>query len=262
MRFVKFLKRVKRIHFIVEAEEIYGDVRNNIKTTKKELRFFSKADRYLIPTIMLNNKINKQSKPYSICHGIYKVESKCTEKFNDGKIHCVYAGTFERTKGGAQMAVQAALHLTKKYYIHILGFGNKHDEEELKKLIDDVNKKTQCVVTYEGSKSGKEYTSFLQKCDIGLSTQTSVGEYNDSSFPSKILSYLSNGLSVVSISIPVVVTSAVRDCISLYEKPNPLEIANAIMRVNNDSMEKGYRTIQKLDAEFRDSITHLLDFAK
>jgi hypothetical protein len=49
---------------------------------------------------------------------------------------------------------------------------------------------------------GKEYNNFLHSCTYGLILQDPYLEYNYSSFPSKMLSYLSNGLTVISPDLP------------------------------------------------------------
>ncbi len=59
--------------------------------------------------------------------------------------------------------------------------------------------KTKCKITYDGAFYVKKYYEFLQKCHIGLSTQNPYEPFNNSSFPSKVLVYMANGLRVVSV---------------------------------------------------------------
>src|SRR5690606_35053088 len=106
-------------------------------------------------------------------------------------------------------SVLAMNYLPNKYRLHILGFGNNSDIEELKKLINYVNKEKgyECC-RYYGSLDGEKYSEFLLDCDIGLNPQKE-GEYMDFAFPSKILSYLAHGLEVVSTRIKSVEQSKV-----------------------------------------------------
>lgn len=262
MNFIKLLKKIKKFHFILEAEEIYGDVKNNKRIAKKELRFFKSADRYLFPTELMNKRIDNNLKPYIICHGVYSLEQILTEKFNDGRLHCVYAGTFDHNKGGAQMAVKTALFLNSNYHLHILGFGGSEDTNNLISLIKDTQLKTKCCISFEGKKTGSEYIKFLQQCHVGLSTQTSIGDYNDSSFPSKVLSYLSNGLAVVSIKIPVVVTSAIADCVEMYDSNDPKSVATAIINAGINKVGLGRDRIIQLDKEIKPHLNDLLIFER
>lgn len=204
MNIIKWLKKIKQFKLILEVEEIYADVLEDKKLREKETSFTQIADGYIFPTELLNKEINKENKPYCIIYGTYKVEEERKEKFNDNKIHIVYAGTFDPRKGGAIAAITTAEYLDERYFLHILGFGTELEIEEIKKQIKKISSKTKCRVMYEGLKSGEDYIEFIQKCDIGLSTQNPNTKFNSTSYPSKILSYMANGLRVVSIKIPVV----------------------------------------------------------
>ncbi len=253
---LSFLKRIKKFRLILEIEEIYSDVKGGIQKKKKELKFFQLADAYLFPTALLNGLVNVKNKPYVIIHGTYNIEKDYGEKFNDGRIHCVYAGTFDPRKGGVAAAV-AAQFLNEKYHVHIIGFGSKQDEKLLINQIDEISRNTKCKITFDGLKSGEEYIRFIQKCDIGLSTQNPDAAFNDTSFPSKILSYMANGLRVVSVRIPVVEQSAVGQYIYYYDEQKPEKIAEAIMKVDLNDDYDSRKTIKILDKEFKDNIRNL-----
>ena len=254
----KLIKR-KKLNVILEVEEIYGDVSNNQKLRQREMEFFKCANSYLFPTQLLDKAINKSGKPSVIIHGTYNVEKDYGEKFNDERIHCVYAGTFDPRKGGAAAAAEAAEYLDDRYQIHILGFGSEKDREVLIHQINDLQCKTRCKLTFEGLKSGAEYIRFIQKCDIGLSTQNPDAAFNNTSFPSKILSYMANGLRVVSIRIPAIECSAIGDYISYYDEQTPQKIAEAIMHVNMNDKNNSKEIIAELNKKFRKEINDLIN---
>lgn len=257
MRCLNFLKAIKKFKLILEVEEIYGDVGENIKTSKKELKFFKKADAFIFPTILLNEKININNKPYVIIHGTYNVEKQLSDKFDDGKIHCVYAGTFDPRKGGVLAAVATAEYLSNKYHMHIIGFGSEKDKKLLVQTIDEVSQKTECKITYDGLKSGEEYIKFIQSCHIGLSTQNPNAIFNDTSFPSKVLSYLANGLRVVSVKIKALETSGVNDLLCYYDEQKPEKIAKAIKAVDIAVPYDSRERIKELDRKFTEKIKNL-----
>lgn len=251
---IKLLKKLKKINLILEVEEIYADVIGNSKIRNKELEFFKIADAYIFPTVLLNDLINKSGKPFVVIHGTYQVEEDRKVSFNDDKIHVVYAGTFDPRKGGVQAAIKSANFLPNNYLVHILGFGNDKDVSAVKMLVEETKN-----VIFEGLLSGEEYIRFLQKCHIGLSTQNPEGVYNDTSFPCKILSYMANGLRVVSVRIPVIDTSAVGEAVYYYEKQTPEEITKAIMSINLNNDYDGKQIINLLDEIFTDDFGRLLE---
>ena len=114
-------------------------------------------------------------------------------------------------------------------------------------------------MTYDGLKSGEDYIRFLQSCDIGLSTQNPDAAFNATSFPSKVLSYLSNGLHVVSIRIPAIVTSAVGDLLSYYDEQTPEKIAAAIRSIRLSDPYDSRQRIRQLDIDFQNKLSVLLD---
>ena len=252
-------KRMKKV--ILEVEEVYTDVSQcKLSNHDKELSSINGySDCFLFPTSVLNNLINSTKKPYSIIHGVYCSEPRTSNRFNDGRVHIVYAGTFDRNKGGAFIAIEAAYRLTDNYHLHILGFG---DDEDTKKVIEEVkkaNKNAKCIVTYEGIKIGEEFNGFLQKCHIGLSSQNKKGAFNDTSFPSKILTYLSNGLKVVSVRIPVVEYSKVSNLITFYDEQKAESIANAIISISESDFSRNYsEELLSLEKNFTKELQNLL----
>ena len=250
MSLVKRLKKLKGFKLIIEAEEIYGDVIGDEKTSQKEYDFFKIADGFIFPTELLSEKVNTEKKPAVIIYGTYHIEKEMPKLFSDGKIHCVYAGTLDPRKGGAIASAESALFLNENYHIHILGFGNEKEKAEMLNTIDTISKKSKAKITYDGLLSGEEYIKFIQCCDIGLSTQNPNGKYNDTSFPSKILSYMANGLRVVSIRIPAIEKSAVGKFMYYYDEQTPENIAKAIKSIDFSEEYDSRKTIGVLDKAF------------
>lgn len=259
MRCVYFAKKLKKFKLILEVEEFYNDVHLKSKVSKRfEEKFIACADKYIFPTLLLNEKFNASNKPHIIIHGTYQVEEKRNVSFNDNKIHIVYAGTLDRIKGGAGTAVSITEYLSENYVVHILGFGSETEIEEIKKLIDEINEKSKANVVYEGVFSGKEYIEFLQKCHIGMSTQNPDADFNATSFPSKILSYMANGLRVVTVKIPAIESSDVGNELYYYENQSPECIAEIIKKIDFNDNYDSRKIIEKLDEKFTEELSNLL----
>ena len=258
MKVVKRLKRITKCELIIEAEELYSDVHENEGLRKKEINYLKLADKYIVITELLNKEINSDNKPKTILHGNYKEVSKCSDKFCDGKIHVVYAGTFNPIKGGATSAIGAAEFLDENYVLHILGGGSKAEVENVVRKIEKISLVTKCKIVYDGFIKGKEFDKFIQSCHIGLSTQQPNGKYNASSFPSKVLMYMSNGLPVVSVRIPAIESSNVGEYVYYYNEATPQSIAKAIRAVPSNQSSLIYARLKELDLNFKNELTELL----
>ncbi|RHT00721.1 hypothetical protein DW895_01715 [Firmicutes bacterium AM41-11] len=231
LKLIELLKQKIGCKIVLEVEEIYADVTNDKDLKLRELKAFENCDGFIISVEELYQAL-KIKKPYIVINGTYKPESLREVSFDDTKIHCIYAGTFDQTKGGALAAVKAAEFLPKEYHVHILGFGTEKQVENIKNEINKVQNKVNCILTYDGLKSGDEYIEFLQKCHIGLCTQIPDAKYVQTSFPSKILVYLANGLRVLSVYIPAIANSKVGNLLYYYNDQNPQVIAQAIRNID------------------------------
>ena len=124
----------------------------------------------------------------------------------------------------------------------------------MKKHILEIDEKSKAHVSYDGLLSGEEYIRFIQSCDIGLSTQNPDAAFNATSFPSKILSYLSNGLRVVSIRIPAIEGSDVGDKLFYYDEQTPKQIADAILSVDMAQAYDSRSDIVDLSNKFQNEL--------
>lgn len=231
LKLIELLKQKIGCKIVLEVEEIYADVTNDKDLKLRELKAFENCDGFIISVEELYQALEIE-KPYIVINGTYEPEPLREVSFNDTKIHCIYAGTFDQTKGGALAAVKAAEFLPKEYHVHILGFGTEKQVENIKNEINKVQNKVNCILTYDGLKSGDEYIEFLQKCHIGLCTQIPDAKYVQTSFPSKILVYLANGLRVLSVYIPAIANSKVGNLLYYYNDQNPQVIAQAIRNID------------------------------
>jgi glycosyltransferase involved in cell wall biosynthesis len=255
---VKLAKKLKGFKLILEIEEIYADVHGKRGAHKKEYNFFKLADAYLLATELLNEKINIENKPYAVIYGTYNVEKQRKVSFEDDKTHIVYAGTFDPRKGGAAAAAAAA-YLNSDYHIHIIGFGSEKDKKYLLDTIEDASKKSNCMVTYDGLLSGNDYLNFLQKCQIGMSTQIPDAKFNDTSFPSKVLSYMANGLRVISVRMKSLEVAKIGKSLYYYEENTPQAIAQAIRSVDFNDDYDGRKVVEKLHYEFINNLDSLIN---
>lgn len=257
---IKRLKFLKKLKIFMICEELYTVVseQKRLPSVEKEIQYLSGFDAYLFPTKELNNIVNINNKPNIILPGVFVKEKEYNKKFNDSKIHIVYAGTFAKNKGAA-LSVKAGKFLSQKYILHILGFGSEEDTKNIIDLIDKTNKISKAEIKYEGILKGDKFVSFLQKCQIGLAPQTFNEKYNNTSFPSKILKYMANGLRVVTVKLPVIENSVIGKYMNYYEDNDPEKIAETIMNIDMNTDYDGFEIISSLNKKAIKELNNLLN---
>jgi len=240
MWIMKYLKKRKKAYVIEEVEEIYGEIFQNKKLAEKEKRSLQIADAYIYPTMLLDRIVNSGKKPSLVVHGAYvnteynrqAQEGRVTENdeaiFENGKYHIGYTGILDPQKGCLSI-IKAAEYLSKDYHVHILGFGSENDVNLLNDCIIETSKKTKCTITFDGIRRGAAYEHYLSKLDIGICPVDSQKDFILTQFPSKVISYMVNGLPVLCSDIETVKTSDVAEAVRFYSGDNPQDIAKAIV---------------------------------
>lgn len=253
---VRIAKFFRRLEIILEVEEIYGDVTYvNSTFNNWEKKLLAIADYFLYSTDLLKGKLDN-SKNGIVIYGAYDVKEKLAEPVADNKIHLVYAGIIDNEKRGAFNALEASRLLNENYMLHIIGFG---EVKVLCESIEEINKTNKCKVVYDGLMHGDDYIKYCQSCHVGLSTQNIDGAFLESSFPSKILSYLAMGLPVVSGRINCVELSSIKELVAFYDDGTPQSIAEAIMSIDICKLKDSRKKIRELDERFVKDIGNLLE---
>ena len=253
--------KLKKINLVLEVEELFyelGGFEHDAWRTKTEKKLIESATAYIFASNQLEKKCNYLGKPYVIANGKYSVPEVHACPLEDGKIHLVYAGLIEDGKV-AFRAIRIARYLPENYMIHIIGYGKATDIDKLVQDIKRINEVSCCKVVFDGTKRGKEYEEYLQKCSIGLCPLVSDVRFQLACFPSKILSYLSNGLCVVTTQNEVIESSPYKDYITLSENETPEAFAEAILSMKGvDATSNPRRLIEKMDKQFCEEINQLI----
>lgn len=260
MRCVSLAKKLRGFRLLLEAEEIYNDVFERSPSSRRtEMKYLQKcADMYLFPTDVLARKINIDSKPQAIVYGAYEFDGGAAKRrVSDGKIRVAYTGSFDPNKGGLSNALGAARFLDSRYSLNILGTDTPDRVETLKRYISEHSGKDSCEIRYDGVKKGKDYTDWLRGCDIGLSTQNPEASFNETSFPSKVISYLSCNLRVVAYPIQVLAESELNEALFFYRENTPQAIADAVKDIDFSLPYDGESLIARLDASFQSQLKNL-----
>lgn len=246
-----WLKRIVGFKLIGEIEEIYQDVhQQSAYTSAAEYKFHTICDKFVFPNVLLNPICNPLDKPFLVVHGLYCTVSDMGVRFDDNDVHALYSGTFDPVKGGAQVAIEMTKFLPENYHVHISGFGSEELITELKILAQSVEVKSKAKLTFHGFISREELNELMQKCHVGLCTQPPHTKLNATSFPSKILNYMANGLVVLCGKNEAITQSAVGDIVAYYESDDLSEIAAAVVAAAKIDGGECRARLVLLDKEF------------
>lgn len=246
------LRKIKKFNYILEVEELFQTFEaSNSSYKKHERKVFKYPDAFLFSNALLAEDINTANKPYAIINGIYKGSN--VQKRSDGfKVRVIYAGSLEKQKG-VDYIIPVASHLPDQYEIRIIGFGSNNDIDRIKNLI----KMAKGNVSYDGVFKGEEYTRYLQSCDIGLCIQDENDKFNKFEYPSKIFSYLTNGLQVVANELIQLKNSDVFPYLHIASSKEPKDIAEAILKCERNCISAN-EILCKLDEHFKEQLKMLL----
>lgn len=228
----KLRKFVKR-HVILEVEEVYGYAAVGDRPwVDKEIESIKQMDAHICVNDGMLHKLSLDSKKSVANYGVGVFPERRVQRFSDGKVHVVYAGTIEMKKLGALTAVESAAYFPDNYILHILGFGTEENMKRLKEKINDINSKAGCVkVEYNGYKTGSELDEFLHSCHIGLSSNVMRPNFANNTFPSKVITYMCHDLSVVLGYAEAFYDIPISQGWSFYHEFKPEKIAEAVASV-------------------------------
>lgn len=253
-------KKARGFRLVLELEEFYQDVAPCTRRQRNaENAIAQAAEGYLLAAQTLAEKI-PAGRPYVVVNGNYTLpeEAAPAPAAPDGRIHCLYSGSFEIAKQGARIAIEAAEFLPENYCVHICGFGSPEQVKAVRQRIAQVQPRTRCEIRYEGFLSDEQYQAMLSQCRIGLSTLVPDEKFSELCFPSKILVYLSHGLNVVSSKTRAVQQSDVGDLLYYYQNQTPQEVAAAILQVGECPADPRQR-LRELDEKAGRKIRQLME---
>ena len=239
----------KEIKLFVELEEIYAVVRRKKKGEyERELNTINKAMGYIVVNDVIAEICKLKGKTIS-CYGIYSYSNKIKRFLNKDRINIVYAGGLD---SDANNAIDVMNYLPDNYHLYILGYGTQIQIKEINDRIRNINKeRADNLVEYLGCMNGPEYSKFLDKCDIGLSTRFVTPEESMYAFPSKIFVYLSHNLLTVSSPHKAMEASSVAGLIYFSKDNKASSIADTILKACYMNKDINYsQEIERLHSDF------------
>jgi len=251
------LLKVFGIKFIIQVNEIFS----NSGTHSDKLHKFSEhlilkcASNFIISTEMLKPYINsirkKKANFIAIISGPIYLLSNDVQSHKSKSISLVYSGVIDKVKnGGAFISVQLATILnSKKFNISIYGFGDDASLADLQKEILKNNAASHTKVSYKGCLDQNVLVRTLTSYDIGLVTQYINTPFSSTSFPSKILTYLSAGLLPVCATSPAVNTWKYNSFIHIYNQADLLDLRDWLILSYKGKLQHNYSVVAQIEGD-------------
>ena len=225
------IRKIVRRHVILEVEEVYGYAAQGDDKSSLEVEFktIPLMDEYILINDYLQKEFSLPKEKCVPCYGVVNIPQRHEGRFDDGKIHVVYAGTIEGRNLGASLAVETAVFLPNNYVTHILGSGKKEHIDALLERIREINElKGFETVIYHGFMSGEALDNFLFKCHIGLSTYVQRDDFANNSLPSKVITYMCHDLAVVRGTASAFKMMDISKYWTLYSTGTPEDVAKTV----------------------------------
>lgn len=225
--FVSCLRHLKKFNLIMEVEEFYFDVIEYKKLKpEKELSFLKGADHYIFCADSTRQVLDPDKTKSAIIYGSYEYWGGV---FQNSK-RIVYAGSLGGKKG-PETALASCEFLDSSYEMDFLLFGPKNEYLAFEEKIREMRLKSSCkILSFSQTLQGADFFVFLSSYQVGMAAQKSGEKFDKTSFPSKILAYLSCDLNVVVNKLDVVENSAISDFVFYAETDNPKDIAQTIIK--------------------------------
>ena len=257
---VLLARRIKRFKIILEIEEKYSMVwklkRYQQFIESKLLKYGNKnslvVSEVLADILRIKNPI--------ISYGSYDIfRGEINRDKEKEKITLIYTGTIDKVRNSAYMSLEVMLYLLKKYELILSGSIAKGEEETFKEKIKEINNicgREAC--SYVGVLNEQDYQNLVLNADMALNLQQS-GDFGQFLFPSKIITYLSYNLPVVSTKGDSIVYSEIANIITFANEFNALSISEAIKSINiYDNIDRR-RYLLELDTKFETKFRNLLN---
>ena len=246
----KIIQKIKKLNIICDIEELYTVHAQYVpKVIEHEKIYLRSFDKYIVATSELISAIGIKGKPCVVCNGVYAPILAGKLPKGTSYVQILYAGTFDKTKGGVYAAISAFKCLDTKFRLIVCGWGNHEEVSLVQSMAHEVNtEKGEEQITYRGfvPNTSQEYRNLLLSSHIGLSTQNPDGDYNTTSFPSKIFEYMRYGLIVVSTPLKVVETLPIARCVTTIQTYSPQGIAEAIRKASNETPQSQFHFLQEM----------------
>lgn len=251
-------KKIKRFSIILQIEEKYSMIWKLplFNRWKEDLLLKQASCDALVVSESLADILNIE-KPI-ISYGSYQCYMGTINKIEHDNIVLVYTGLIDTDRNGGFLSMNAMAYLNDNYVLKLSGPIAEKDRSEFFKQLNSINNKlNRKAIEYLGILNDSDYESLLLSADIALNPQKE-GAFGKFLFPSKILTYMSYELPVVTTAGDSIVKSEIADLLNIVDGYEPSDIAECIRKVVPSPGDKMRSRLKKLDEAFLEKFRAIL----
>ena len=198
---IGMLKGAKKRKFpVIMIVTDIPDFQFDPKAAAKCNKMIEKADGYIFLTEQMNERLNKNGKPYIVLEGhsdgdLSTISKEEKWERQNGKKVVLYAGSIKRLYGIQNLVegfLQANIPETELYV-----YGDGDYREELEEVC-----KNNPSVRYMGIHPNADIVAAEQRAALLVNPRPSEPEYTKYSFPSKNMEYMVSGTPVLTTKLP------------------------------------------------------------
>ncbi len=254
-----FAYKINKFQVILEIEEQFSKIWDIgwINKIKENLMLSLKSEHSLVVSEVLAESLGIKH-PIISYGGYQPIIPLCLKGTNRKDKLLIYTGLIDKVRMSAYLAIRSMLYLPIEYMLKISGPITKGEEDYFFHMIEEVNNiKGFTQIEYLGILDNDKYEKLLDEANIALNPQQN-GVFSKFLFPSKIITYLSHGLPVVSTKGKSIVESNLADIITFAEDFTEVAIAKAILYVKNEDKNSYVKRIKELSDKFYQELGDLL----
>jgi hypothetical protein len=186
--FILFKKKI-----ILQVNEIYSVVTQNHFKLSIEKKYFNIFEKIIVTNINLKNNLFKNKK-ILLRGGYFRFQKNDITARRNTLNKFIYVGSVDDIKmGNYSLLLNLILTIPDDAYLDLCLISSDSDFTQLKNAIKDKSN----IRLFRNVKEG-DLINFYKDCKFGLVLQDSKKPFNTTSFPSKIFSYINNGITPIA----------------------------------------------------------------
>lgn len=226
--------KIRKIPIVTIVTDLPDMLSGNSLIHKINNKIFGLFDAFVLLTEQMNEKVNKNQKPYIVLEGHVDSELRATnidEKYEElsGKKVIVYAGSIQKLYG-IQNLVEGFLK-AEIPDAELNVFGDGDYREELLQIAREHNN-----IKYMGICSNEEVVKHEQRAMLLVNPRPIAPEYTKYSFPSKNMEYMASGTPLLTAKLPGM-PKEYYPYVYLIEDESPKGIADILQKISKEEFK-------------------------